>query len=572
LKIIYIGFVFILFSCIERESGTNNKVLIRIKKYPKTLNYLLSTSSIEIFIESKIFNKLYSYGQGGVLDPLLVNDSPAIIKKDGQTEFSFEIRANAIWGNKKHITGEDVSFSLKVFKLPVSKNIGAKIYLERVKNIIVDSINSKKIKIYAKGSIRDITTLVGDFDILQKSKYDSLGLLDHITFEDIENNPDKVASDEKVKQFIDAFLKDNFKFKGEYLTGSGPYEIADMETGKFVKLKKKKNWWGESLAGKLPQFHAYPEEIIYVCLPEPLVAIQALKNGSIDVMNDIPTNEFVQLKKDKVFLKNYNLYSPLKYKFTYIGFNSRIKYLDNIKIREALSYLVKPEDMIKVVEGGYGQKTIGPINPAKSYYYNEKISPNTYDPNLAQQIFLTNGFKLIENKLINQETNQPLAFEVSYRQNPGYESIAVILKQEAANIGIRLKLKQYEGRTMSKIARNHAFEIVIGAFNGNPNSLNFSGLFSQEAKKIGGMNFTGFGNNKSDSIIHAANYAKDSTSKKAALYAFQEALHEETTMLFLYFSKNKIAVNKKFDNLKISAIKPGYDVTSFILKSSEKSN
>lgn len=533
---------------------------------------MLSTSTQGEIIQKQIFNRLFLFEKEGELKPLLVNPFPVTVNNNAYKEFFFEIRENAEWEKKKQITGEDVLFSLKVFKLPVSKNINARSYLERIKSAQVDSSNSKKIVFIVQGSNIDVSRVVGDFDILQKSKYDSLGLLDHITFEAIENDPGKVASDEKVKLFIDEFLKNNFKFKGEYLKGSGPYEIADMETGKFIKLKKKENWWGESLIGKLSQFHAYPKEIVYVYLPEPLVAIQALKSRSIDVMDDIPTNEFVQLKEDSLFLENFNLFTSLKYRFTYIGFNSRIKYLDNIKIRKALSYLVKPKDMIKVVEGGYGQKTIGPINPAKSYYYNGSIPSRNFDPNLAQNIFLTNGFKLIENNLVDEETNQPLEFEISYRQNPGYESIALILKQEAANIGIQMNLKQYEGRTMSKIARNHQFEIVIGAFNGNPNSLNFSGLFSQEAKKIGGMNFTGFGNGKSDSLIQAANYAQDSISKKAALYAFQKELHEEATMLFLYFSKNKIAINKKFDNLKISTTKPGYDVTSFILKSPEKSN
>ena len=42
-------------------------------------------------------------------------------------------------------------------------------------------------------------------------------------------------------------------------------------------------------------------------------------------------------------------------------------------------------------------------------------------------------------------------------------------------------------------------------------------------------------------------------------------LHDEATMLFLYFSQNKMAISKKFATLKISSMKPGYDVAAFKL-------
>ena len=293
---------------------------------------------------------------------------------------------------------------------------------------------------------------------------------------------------------------------------------------------------------------------------------------SIDVMADIPSSEFVQLKEDETFLKNYNLFAPIKYKFTYIGLNSRIKHLNNIEIRRAISHLIKVDELIKVVERGYGEKTIGPINPVNEFYYNKNVVSRNYNSTLAQELFLKNGFQLIDGKLRDKKTNELLTFNISYRINSGYEIIAALLKNEAEKIGLTMLINHYEGRIMSKKSRNHDFEIIVGAFSGNPSSLDFSILFNQEAKKIGGMNFTGFGSYKSDSIIQAVNYAEDSLTKRKALFAFQEELHKEATMFFLYFSKNKIAVNKKFENLHISSTKPGYDVSSFILKNPQNSN
>lgn len=569
---ILLGLAFVLFSCDSPNVNWENKVDIRIKKFPSSINYFNSTSSEAVIVQKNIFNSLLWFNKTGDAKPLLVKYLPKISRDGSTLVLDFEVREQAFWTNGEKIEPDDIEFSLKAFKLPSSLNIYTRTYLEPLKKVSPNKNNSQKFSIRANGFEKDAILLASDFDIIQKSRFDSLGLLDSITFEDIENRPEFVASDKNVKQFIDEFLKDNFKFKGKYLDGSGPYKIVGIVEGKYIRLQKKENWWGKGFIGKLPQFHANPDEIIYKCIPEPLVAIQALKSGNLDVMDDIPSSEFLQLKKNPSFLREFNLFAPLKYKFTYIGFNSRIEYLNNVKIRKALAALVKPEDIIKVVEKGYGEKTVGPINPAKEYFYNNSIVSRTYDASFAQQVFLENGFKLVEGKLINKTSSKPLAFNISFRQNPGHESIAFLLKEEAAKIGLKLNLKQYEGRTISKMARNHDFEIMIGNFSANPNSLDFSAIFSQEAAKIGGINFTGFGSKKSDSLMQVANYAQDSLTKRQALWGLQEELHNEATMLFLYFSKNKIAINKKFDNLKISTYRPGYDVTSFTLREPEEVN
>ncbi len=554
--------IHLLSSCSSKEVK-EQKVSVRVEHFPGSINYLVSTSYLGHDIQRKTFNELLIRDESGGLKPLLVEKKPTIETLDSiKYEFKYSLRKEAKWDNGSPITCNDIMFSLKVLKLPFAKNIGIASYYSRIINVICYN-NNRDFGLVLVGNKHDLIRLSGDFGILQKSKFDPNGLLDHISLNEIANNPEKVRNDSKVRQFYDAFTKDKYTFNGEYFHASGPYTITRIEQGKSITLTKNLNWWGLQLADQYDYIHANPSQITYYSIPETITAIYALRQGEIDVMDNIPSGEFVQLAQDEGFKSSFNLFSPLKYTFTYVGFNSANHFLANRKIRKAIAHLIDKEQIVASVESGYAEPTIGPINPAKSYFYNDQIEPTPYNPEVAKKLLREAGLEWKNNQWIDSSDHTPVQFTIIHKQNSIYEGIAQILTSEAQKIGLRINSLSKDDRQVRTSVKNRDFDITIGSFNGSPYSFNFSGLFSTKAAQGGGMNFTGFGNAESDSIIAAVNYAQDSIQRRHSLFALQEKLHNESTMVFLYFSKNKIAVNKKFTNLKISSLKPGYDVTAF---------
>ncbi len=559
-KIITFIFIGFLISCQSKKPGTKS-VAIRVDHFPQSLNYLINGSHLAHDIQRKTFNELFSLNARGELKPLVVQNMPYTYTSGDTIVAKFQIRKEAVWNNKEALTNQDILFSIKVFKLPISENNGIASYYNRIKKVELEG--NSVFSIYLLGNIDNALRLSGDFGILQKSKFDPNGLLDHISLNEIANNPEKVRNDSKVRQFYDAFTKDKYTFNGEYFHASGPYTITRIEQGKSITLTKNLNWWGLQLEDQYDYIHANPSQITYYSIPETITAIYALRQGEIDVMDNIPSGEFVQLAQDEGFKSSFNLFSPLKYTFTYVGFNSANHFLANRKIRKAIAHLIDKEQIVASVESGYAEPTIGPINPAKSYFYNDQIKPTPYNPEVAKKLLREAGLEWKNNQWIDSSDHTPVQFTIIHKQNSIYEGIAQILTSEAQKIGLRINSLSKDDRQVRTSVKNRDFDITIGSFNGSPYSFNFSGLFSTKAAQGGGMNFTGFGNAESDSIIAAVNYAQDSIQRRHSLFALQEKLHNESTMVFLYFSKNKIAVNKKFTNLKISSLKPGYDVTAF---------
>ncbi|MEQ6121692.1 ABC transporter substrate-binding protein [Reichenbachiella sp. MALMAid0571] len=555
---------FCLVSCIHIEKTKQNEVKVRSDHFPQSLNYLINGSYHAHDIQRKTFNELLFLDGRAKFKPLLAIGLPEVIELDTGYLFKFTLRDEAKWDNGAPITSQDIGFSLKAYKLPLKENVGISSYYSRIKDVICNEDNIKVFQLLTKGNKHDLLRLTGDFGILEKAKFDPEGLLDHIRLSDFDLIPEEIANDEKVISFFKTFTKDNYKHNDAFFSSSGSYKISHLEQGKSITLTKNKNWWGNSMVN-VDYINANPDRITYYSIPETITAIYALKNGDIDVMDDIPSNEFIQLEKDEGFKKRYNLFSPLKYTFTYIGFNSEARYLNDKKIRHALVHLIDKTKIVESVESGYGQPTIGPINPAKKFYYNDKIVPYKYDSSKCFELLTQSGLKKVNNHWYQEGEEKPVEFTLIHKQNSVYENIAQIFVSEAQKAGIKISAISYDDRTVRKMVKDRNFDITIGAFNGSPFSYNFSGLFSTDAARSGGMNFTGFGNAKSDSLIQAINYAEDSVQRRNSLFEFQKILHDESTMVFLYFAKNKIAISKKFTNLNISSLKPGYDVTSFKL-------
>ena len=192
------------------------------------------------------------------------------------------------------ITSQDVAFSLALFKLPFSNNLHTSLFYERIKSIELDPENNKKFKLYCIGNKHDLIELVADVAVLQKSKFDPEGLLDHITLEQISNSAEKIRNDEKALKLHSRMVSDKYLIYKQYFSSSGPYIIKRIEQDQYVELVKNEKWWGLKVAETNGHINANPEKLLYFTIRENLSALYSLKNGDIDVLGDIPRKRICQ--------------------------------------------------------------------------------------------------------------------------------------------------------------------------------------------------------------------------------------------------------------------------------------
>ncbi len=146
------------------------------------------------------------------------------------------------------------------------------------------------------------------------------------------------------------------------------------------------------------------------------------------------------------------------------------------------------------------------------------------------------------------------------------ENTAFIFRQAAAQIGIPIEVQPMESASLTERLRAHRFEVFIRGITGSPGEYDFKSILHSESASLDGGNYTGFGTTESDSLIDAINTTTNPEQKVKYLKRFQEILYDESTILFMYVTKNRIAISKRITGVKMLTNKQGYDASSFVLR------
>jgi len=411
--------------------------------------------------------------------------------------------------------------------------------------------------------------MTGDYAILPAYIVDPKGFLQNFSLSELTQNYDALGNNPQIKAFAAWFKNERFTRDKNFLKGSGGYELVEWKTGEVVRLKKKQNWWANKLSADVNYITAHPEEIIYRIIPDNATAVLSLKSNNLDVFSDIPVEQYRQLVANKSFTGQYNLFTPETYDFTYLGINARLEKFADARTRQALAHLLETDKIIKSTMSGFATRTVGPITPSDDQFYNKELK--LYDYNLSQAMALLQAAGWVKNengwqKNINGEVVS-LVIELNYKSgNTEFENIALIFQQAAAKINIPVTIQPLEGKLLSKNLKGHNYEMFIRSLSGNPFVYNFKPILHSESAAEGGMNYTGFGTPESDKLLNQINETQDLQVKARLYKRLQQILHEQSNLIFLYFSTDRLAINKRFTNLKVSGIKPGYDVSAFELK------
>jgi peptide/nickel transport system substrate-binding protein len=562
-------FLLLLLGC-RRPQPAGNEVRVQLAQDPESLNPVNFTSKNAGQLINLLFQSLLTVDLAdGKLKPLLAEALPFVAKKDTVSLLTYQIRPEATWANGTPVTAADVAFTLKVLKAPLVNNEKLRPVYDFIRDIRLDSKDPKKFTLVCAAFVPEHQLLSGDFFVLPQYLFDPGSLLNNFTLPQFANQFDALAADSKLQQFAEKFNSADFSRNPKFLNGSAGYELAAWQTGRTIQFKRKTDWWGKDLSAKNSQLTANPEKITFKIISDNAAALLAFKKKQLDVWANIPAPVFKQLQNQKEITDAFQFFTPQTYSVIYVGLNSRSPKFSDKYTRQALAHLFDLKNIIRLTQAGLATPTIGPVSPGDKTYYNNQLQPYTYDLKKAESLLKQAGWQKGTDgwqKKMNGEVMQ-LSLQVSFAAgNSEYENIALIFQQAAAKLGIPVSLQPLEGGLLSQKLKQGDSEAFIRSIAGNPFVFNFRPVFHTESIGPEGLNYAGFGNSKTDKLIDDLYLTQDEETKKILLAKLQEALHEESNLVFLYFQRDRLAVSKRFTNLKVSGIKPGYDVSAFTLQ------
>jgi microcin C transport system substrate-binding protein len=297
-----------------------------------------------------------------------------------------------------------------------------------------------------------------------------------------------------------SYLKDyNFKL----LPGSGPYVLneADVDKGKSVTLRRRKDYWAEHYRRNVGLNNF--DEIHEAVVRDQNLAFEMLKRGDLDFQLINVSRRWVEeLNIDQVnrgLLLKRKIFNDAPQPFSGLAFNMRRKPWDDVRVREALAYLMNRRQFIQKLF--YNEYV-----PLNSYYpgglYENPSNPKMeYDPQQAVKLLADAGWGQhdADGRLV--KNGQPLTVELLY-SDKGVETWLTVYQDDLRQVGITMNLRLVTPETLFKLIMQRQFQVVYMGWGSegpfpNPETLFSSSLADQDNNN----NITGFKNARVDELL-----------------------------------------------------------------------
>ncbi len=307
--------------------------------------------------------------------------------------------------------------------------------------------------------------------------------------------------------------------------GTGPYKYVSRSVEDRLVLKKFDGYWGTK---------ANIENVTFKVCASSDTLVSDLKGGSIDMFARLTSDQAKQIRKDG----NFQVYDGTMNLVQALYLNNKVKPFDNIKVRQAMCYAIDPDEIMKYVSDGNGQRIGSSMYPNFTKYYDKSLNDTyPYDTEKAKELL--------------KEAGYPNGFKFSITVPSNYQQhvdTAQVIAEELKKVGITADINLVEWDSwLSGVYANRNFDsTVIGVDASSLTASALLGRFVTDADD----NFINFSDKNYDETYAKAQQAEDDTEKTVQYKACEKILADDAANVYIQDLPCYVALNKKFTGYK----------------------
>jgi peptide/nickel transport system substrate-binding protein len=496
----------------------------------------------------------------------LVKSLP-VVSPDG-LEYSYELREEPRWDDGSPLTLDDIIFTCKAIKCPLTNNPHAKPYWYNLKEVKPDASNNRRFTLVMRNQYIQNVAFLTDYPVMQRTYFDPKNILSKYSLEQFDNKDFKADEQKDLVEWSNEFNHEKYGHDPQFLTGLGMYKFESWEQGQSITLVKKKNHWTAHSADYHEQ--AFPEKIIFKLNKDDNSTMLEFKSQALDASTNLSPKALMTLKENEEFNKNYNSLFTLTYNYTYIAMNEKPdgithkKLFEDERVRKAMAYLTPVDHIIQFVYKNYAsqcKRVVTNVSPIKKEFDSE-LEPVPFDIEKAKELLDQAGWKDtdgdgIRDKMIDGE-KVPLAFTFQYLNTTGdWKEMAAMTADEMKKAGVKADLLSLDLKIFLEKARNHDFDMMMGVWGGSSQSEDFTQLWHTSSWLNKGSNYSGFGNAQSDMLIDSIKFTIDDAKRMEMSKRLQRIIYEDQPYIFLYSNLRRNIIHKRFGNAELFSERPG---------------
>src|SRR5574341_8918 len=184
---------------------------------------------------------------------------------------------------------------------------------------------------------------------------------------------------------------------------SGYYKLKEWKKDDHATFVRNDSFWRGA-----PNFDSDTVRIV----PNQSVQFQMLKSGEVDSA-PVSAADYAEAKKADI-LKEYDWDPAIAY-WSYMGFNLRRPFLQDVEVRHALSYAIPRQAIADKVFNGLAKPTYSNFTPT-SWVYNPDVPKYDYNIDTAKATLAKAGYKTDANGKLLDKSGNPAKRKIFFNQ------------------------------------------------------------------------------------------------------------------------------------------------------------
>jgi peptide/nickel transport system substrate-binding protein len=476
------------------ESGV---LRVAVPQDPKTLNPILTSSTIDGSVQRLMFEPLISADSHGRQVPMLAAQVPTTsnggISRDGLT-ITYHLRPGLRWSDGVPLTSKDVAFTWRAVMNPDNNVVSRHGYDDIAR---IDIPTARTFVVHLR---KPLASFINTFFAESDSAYDILPahiLQRYANVNEVAFNNDPSVSD-------------------------GPFTFVRWVHGDRITLRSNANF-----------FMAKPKlrGVVVQTVANENTGVNLLRTGAIDYMYQASITTYPELhiiRGVRVVWLNMNGYEGMV-------FNTRRTPMNDPRFRQAVAYAIDKAELVRTLT--YGQEQVASEDlPDWMWASDPTLKPLPRDLEKARSMLRAARVKT------------PIALTlVTDTANVTHKREAVMLQSMLRDAGINIEIKTYPGDLlyapagMGGILNGSKFDLALWPWYAGLDPDN-SSQFTCANLPPNGYNESGYCNPEMDSLQNQALSHYDRPTRKTAYVKIERLLARDNPILVFWWQRQQEAL------------------------------
>jgi oligopeptide transport system substrate-binding protein len=337
---------------------------------------------------------------------------------------------------------------------------------------------------------------------------------------------------------VEASQDGNWAIDPKAAISNGPFILSEYRKGNKLVLVKNKHYW-QADAVLLDRINAY-------MIVDESTMLTAYNSGELDIIDSILASELPRIHAETDSL----ITNPTIGTYFY-AFNTRVKPLDNVLVRKALSLSIDRKAIVESVTKA-GEIPASGFTPPGLYDANgdvfQKVAgdydtkPSAADLDTARKLLAEAGF---------EDMTQFPKLDIVYNTNETHKIIAEAIQYMwQNNLGIEVTLTNQEWAVLQETKQLGNYTIAkAGWFGDYADPMSMLEIMTSS----NAINTTGWSNADYDALIEAAK-RETGQQRFESLYKAQAILMQELPIMPIYYHTDQFLVSDRIANYEKSAM------------------